>query len=258
MKLNGFIPVIITAVFLSCGTPPVKVINTSSGEISNLEKFFKRSELDAVKAGNVLEKHKIIQHLTHLRRMDTGGKKYYLLEKDDITEMINSVTEGVYLDYILINKNGEIIYTDKNDDIFGTNINRGYEATPLFKCFSNRTGVYMEDVSYISPASKMYSLYVSSPVYVEGNFHGVLILQIGISKISEIIENGTEILDRDGVIRVTSSEERMFSKYPAFDKIDLNLLNDNGVVLLNEKEGRLRFLKFNFKRIQWILAKHQI
>jgi len=257
MNISRVYILILSVVFFSCSTSPVKVENVKSGEISKLESFFKRSELDSVKAGNVLEKQKIIQHLTHLRRMDSGGKKYYLLEKDDITEMINSVTEGIYLDYILINQHGVVIYTNNNDELFGLNINSGYEATPLHKCFSSRTGTYFEDVSFLSPSSKIYSLYVSSPVYVEGSFHGVLILQVEIKKINEILEAGTEILSRDGVIRVSSEGDKIFSQYPGFDKIDLNSLDRNNTFILNDNNQKLSFFKFNFKEIQWILMNQK-
>jgi len=240
---------------------PVEIIKLPEiikpDDMNILERFFKRSESDSIKAGNVLQKHKIIQHLTHLRKMDSGGKKYYLLEKDDITKMINSVTEGIYLDYIMINKNGDIIYTNRNDDLFGTNIYKGYEKTPLQKCFLSRTGVFFEDVSFIAPSSKIYSLYLSSPVYVEGNFHGVLILQVDIKKISEILDPEIEILSRDGVIRVSPFEERIFSKYSGIAVIDMKNLDSNGETFLEYAEGKLRFSKFKFKEIDWIIMKKE-
>ena len=260
MNINRFFIITFSVIFLSCGTEPVKVeiIEVKPGNLSKLESFFERSEHDSVKAGKVLEKQNIIQHLTHLRKMDSGGKKYYLLEKDDITKVINSVTEGIYIDYILINKNGDIIYTNRNDELFGTSINNLNEKSTLKKCFLNRTGVYFEDVSYLAPSSKIYSLYVSSPVYVEGNFHGVLILQVEIKKIIEILEAGTEIFSRDGVIRVTSNEEKIFTKYSGFDKIDINILDSNGEFLVKEHEIKIKFSKFSFKEINWIIMQKEL
>jgi len=253
MNINRFFILAFLVIFISCGTEPVKVEVSRPGEIQNLQSFFKRSENDSFKAGKVLEKHKVIEHLTHLKRMDAGKKKYYLLEKDDITEMINSVTEGIYLDYILINKSGDIIYTNKNDLLFGTNVNKGYEESPLQKCFLFRSGVFFEDVAYIVPSSKIYSLYVSTPVYVDGNFHGVLILQVDIKKISEILDPGTEITGRDGIIRVTPSAERVFLKYNEFEKIDLKSLDAGGAASLNLPEKKFKISKFNYKEINWIV-----
>jgi hypothetical protein len=114
--------------------------------------------------------------------MDSGGQKYYLLEKQDITEMINSVTEGIYLNYILINKIGDIVYSKNDDDLFGLNINKENDSTPIKKCFSNRGGIYFEDITNTVPLSEN-SLFISSPVYVEDDFHGVLILQVDVKKI---------------------------------------------------------------------------
>jgi len=257
MDFKNISILILVMIFVSCSKTPVKIEVAAPGNISKLESFFKRSEFDSKNAVNVLEKQKIIQHLTHLWNMDRGGKKYYLLEKDDITEMINSVTKGIYLDYILINKNGDIIYTKKNDELFGTNVNKGYEATPLKNCFSNKSNVFFEDISYIAPSSKVYSLYISSPVYVEGSFHGILILQVDVKKISGILEPGTEIISRDGIIRVSSFEERVFSKYTEYDKIDMAGLDSSGLILSKQAEFTLRFLKFNFKEINWVLINKE-
>ncbi len=267
MNINRF-SVIIIVLFLSCCSKPVIIEDVKveevkteileTGDVVKLEKFFKRSELDAVKAGAVLEKYKIIQHLTHLRRMDSGGKKYYLLEKDDITRMINTVTEGIYLDYILINKNGDIIYTNRNEILFGANVKSGYDTSPLQKCFQNRSGVYFGDVAFITPASVIYSLYVSTPVYVEGSFHGVLILQIETKKISDILQSGSEIFSRDGIIRVTVTPEKVFSRYSGFEQINLQDLDNRGIILSEKTGEKLRFSKFIFKDINWILMNKEL
>lgn len=275
MTISRFKIFLLIFICISCSTPPVIVEKTKpveiitppeiiseppiikSSETSNLEKFFKRSEKDSMKAGSVLQKHKIIQHLTHLRRMDSGGKKYYLLEKDDITRMINSVTEGIYLDYILINKYGDIIYTNRNEELFGVNINTGFDRSPLQKCFANRSGVFFEDVSFLAPSSRIYSLYLSTPVFVEERFHGVLILQIDIKKISELLDPGTEVFSRDGIIRVASLEERIFSRYSGLAVIKMNDLDANGATSYIFSDNKLKFTKFRFKEIDWILMKKE-
>lgn len=262
MKTNSLKLFLFLLICISCSTQPVKVDvvqdAVKTDDISKLEKFFRRSEQDSVKAGNVLQKHNIIQHLTHLRKMDSGGKKYYQLEKDDITEMIRSVTEGIYLDYILINKNGDIVYTKNNNDLFGANISVGFDATPIQKCFQSRSGVFFEDISFLAPSSSIYSLYISTPVFVEGSFHGVLIFQMDIKKISEILENGTEIFSRDGIIRVTPVADRIFSKYSGFQNVDLNSLDSKGITSFISTEGKIRFSKFNYKEIDWILMNKEL
>ena len=248
-------------VLLSCVREDVRIEDTNfkkSTELDKLESFFKRSELDSIRACNIIKKHRIIQHLTHLRAMDSGGQKYYLLEKDDITEMINSVTEGIYSNYILINKIGDIVYSKNNDDLFGLNINKENEPVPIKRCFSNRGGVYFEDITNEAPLSKNYSLFVSSPVYVGEDFHGVLILQIDAKKINEILDTGTEILNRDGLFKVSPFEDKLLSKYSEFYKINLDILDKNEVFLLSTHNEKLKFSKFSFKNINWILMNREL
>jgi energy-converting hydrogenase A subunit M len=243
---------------VSCSAPPVKEAIKKTAEdtsVSSLEKFFKRSEGDSIRAGQVIEKHNIIQQLTHLRLMDTGGKKYYLLERENITEMINSVTEGIYLDYVLINKHGDIIYTRKNDSLFGTNVNEGYEETPLKKCFTMRRGVYFEDVALITPASTTYSLYVSSPVYVQQNFHGILVLQIDISKISEILEKNTDVVNSKGIIKIADDYSRINSRVHETISLNLNDVMRDGKMSMETPTEEIDLKSFNFNSISWILVK---
>ena len=70
-------------------------------DVNNLKDFFIRSELDVRNAGRVIVERDIVKNLSHLLRMDSGGKKYYILERENITRMIKSVTKGVYTDFIL-------------------------------------------------------------------------------------------------------------------------------------------------------------
>lgn len=247
---------------VSCAAPPVKetVVEDikkapEDTNIPGLERFFKRSEGDSIRAGQVIEKHNIIQQLTHLRLMDKGGKKYYLLERENITEMINAVTEGIYLDYVIINKHGDIIYTKKNDSLFGTNVNEGYEDTPLKKCFSMRRGVYFEDISLITPASKTYSLYVSTPVYVQQNFHGILVMLIDISKISEILEKNTDVVNRDGLIKITDDYTKINSRINNETDFNFAEILRDGAAEIEKPCGIIDLKTFRFNSISWILLK---
>lgn len=221
------------------------------GDVKNLEDFFRRSDNDAFMAMQVIEKHRIIQHLTHLKKMNAGGRKYYLLEKDSITEMIRSVTKGIYLDYILINRHGDIIYSRSNDSLFGQDVNSGYESTPLKRCFSTRgTETYFDDVSTITPGSSVYSLFVSRPVYVEQSFHGVLILQVDIRKIAELLERGTDIISREGIVRVSGGSTRILSRHNSFSRIGLD---DKPEGSFTDGGERIFYRSFNFRNISWIV-----
>ncbi len=246
---------------VSCSAPPVtKMIKKVEPDtnLSNLEKFFIRSESDSLRAGKVIEKYNIIQQLTHLKLMDRGGKKFYLLERENITEMINSVTEGIYLDYVLVNKHGEIIYTKNNNSLFATNVNEGYEDTPLKKCFAMKKGVYFEDVSLITPTAGTYSLYVSAPVYVQQNFHGILILQIDISKINALLEKDTDVINREGIVKITSDSAKINSKIVNYSNINLDEMDKKGILSMDTATEEMEIKPFNFKSISWIIVKKKV
>ncbi len=238
---------------LSCSGGNLQV-DDSRKEVNNLNDFFNRSGTDAQNAAGVLVKHRIIQHLTHLRRMNAGGRKYYLLEKDHITEMINSVTKGIYLDYIIINRHGNIIYTRNNDDLFGQNVNEGYEETPLKNCFSNSgSPLFFNDVATLSPGSSVYSLYASIPVNIEGNFHGILILQIDIARISELLKPSTDVVSREGLIRVSTDGSKILSKYKSFEKINSAAAERGKSGLLEDSGRTVLYSPFQYRNISWLV-----
>src|SRR4030042_4555789 len=97
-------------------------------DITSLKGLFKLCESDLEKAKKVIIEKDLVKILSHLQKMDSGGKKYYLLEREAITSMIKSVTEGVYSDFILINRDGTVVYTMANDKLFAGNV-----RTPLVK-----------------------------------------------------------------------------------------------------------------------------
>lgn len=229
---------------------------SSNFDVKNLEGFFLRSEKDSHMAMEVIEKHGIIQHLTHLKKMNSGGRKYYLLEKESITEMIRSVTKGIYLDYILINRHGDIIYSGSNDSLFGQDVNSGFESTPLKRCFSIRgTDTYFDDVSTITPGSSIYSLFVSRPVYVDKAFHGVLILQVDIRKIAELLEQDTDIISREGIVRVTGNNTPILSLHKYFPLIEEEAETRG---FFRDAENSIHFEPFRFRNISWILLSKKI
>ncbi len=246
-------------VLLSCASPVQKVCTPLMLEpeidLSTLEGFFKMTEADSLKAKHVVEKHKMIQNLTHLKIMNTGGKKYYLLERENITEMISAVTEGVYLDYILINRNGDIIYTRTTDNIFGNNIKNGFEDTPLRKCFLSRDAVHFEDVALMTTASSIPGLYVSVPIVSDDGFQGTLILQIDIDRINRFFDDKTDIISREGLIRVTADKKRILSAYYGFSEIDMSSLDRNKNWSDDKTGYRTDYSVFKYKNISWIIAR---
>ena len=112
-------------------------------------------------------------------------------------------------------------------------------------------------MSFILPNSKVYCLQISSPVFVEKDFHGILVLQVEIKKINEILDTGTEIFSRDGIIRVTPFNDRIFLKYTGYENLKMTGLENNNPVYFNLPEGKIRFSGFNYKEITWIVAQKE-
>jgi hypothetical protein len=244
---------------MSCASPEKQVstpvIIKPAFDLSTLEGFFKTTEADALRAKQVVEKNKIIFNLTHLKLMNTGGRKYYLLERENITEMINAVTEGIYLDYILINRSGDIIYTRTDENIFGNNINKGFEDTPIRRCYTSRDAVHFEDVSAMTTASSILGLYVSVPIVSEDSFQGTLILQIDIDRINHFFDEQTDIISREGLIRVTADRKRILSQYYGFTAIDIPSLDRDSNWSDNSSGARTDYSVFKYKNISWIIAR---
>lgn len=227
-------------------------------DLSVLQKFFRMTETDALRARQVIEKNKMVLNLSHLKGMDRGGKKYYLLEKENITDMINAVTEGVYADYILINSRGDIIYTRSDSGLFGENINKGFEDTPLRKCFCNSDDIHFEDVALMTNSSDTLGMYVSVPVYYEGARDGALILQIDICYINRLFNVPTDIISREGLVRIASDRSRILSMYNAFGEIDMASLDRNRNWLCTGSDRKTEYTLFSYKNISWIIAQNRM
>ena len=88
-------------ILLQCASPSQKtiVVETPNDDLTN---FFRQCESDIQRAKRVIIDRNIVMKLSHFHKMDFGGRKFYLLERESITKLIKSVTEGIYSDIILI------------------------------------------------------------------------------------------------------------------------------------------------------------
>ncbi len=219
-----------------------------------LEKFLRRCELDVTSAIDVITEKDIVKNLTHLQTMNMGGRKYYLLERENITKMINAVTKGVYSDYILINRGGTVIYTKFNNDIFGKNVRTSLRDTVLYECYVNR-GIprYFGDVTFLTDGSRP-CLYVSSSISDNGEFNGIFVLETDVRKLQEIMGSGKEIIGFDGLYKVPNQLSRVNERYPLFEGINVQMSGSNKENLLygpGSETYRYRF--FKYRNLNWII-----
>ncbi len=213
MRNSQFI--IILLIFIAaCKITAIKTEKPADGKmpITNIIEFFKQSKNDMLNAKKVIIDKDLVINLSHLNFMNAGGKKYYLLERENITKMIESVTRTVYEDFILINKKGKIIYTKKNDDIFGKTIGGLLKNTPVMAAYKHRNiAINYEDVAEFLPGSSKYGFFISSKVSGRKSFPGIFILQVSLAKLQSLLIKNQFIVGQDGTIRVSNSHKPMQS-----------------------------------------------
>lgn len=218
--------------------------------VGRLAEFFNLCARDASSAARVVEKHDIVKMLTHFLRMNGGGKKYYLLEREHISEMILAVTEGLYSDFILVNRHGVVVYSRENDEVFGKNVRTGLSDSPLARCFARQDRpLHVEDVAVFPAGSGRYGIFISSRIEVENTFHGIFILQAGIEKVEEYLEAGTEIVDYEGRYRITPRKERILSDHPLRERITPGV-----VEIFTDGGKKYESTPFEFNGIRWMIV----
>lgn len=128
---------------------------------------------DIDNASKVINDNNLILNLTHLQAMDKGGKKYYLLEKETISYLLNSVTKNLYRDIILINWDGVIIYSMRDDGIFSKHIIDLTPPSPLVNPYKTA----MEGSVFVSDC-KTQECIIASPLDKDDKRWGVIVLII--------------------------------------------------------------------------------
>ena len=249
--------IFIILTLVSCSVKQTKQAQTYSPlKVDSLNDFFTRCEIDLNNAIKVILKEDIIKNLSHLQNMNNGGKKYYILEKENLTSMIKAVTTGVYTDFILLNKQGKIIYTMNNEEIFGKNVKTSLKSTVLNKCYENRNiKTYISDVSSLPGNNNKFSLTASSKVKGGKTMPGIFILQIDISKIEELINNNIEVIGKEGKYSIIKDRTKIHTSYYDFDKINTNISPDTKILnrFINSNGKNISYQHFTYSNLNWFL-----
>jgi hypothetical protein len=196
MKIkNIFLPILIIFLVLSCS----KTITTKSEErlISSL---FSPYVHDMGKAVDIIQKHELIANLTHLMNMDNGGRKYYLLEYEHISEMIGNVTQQLYDDLLVVNNSYIILYSMKNIDFYGRRLS---QLSPILHYFISN--LPYDDVAIYKPfeyppLSGNYSFCICYPVQLNDRNKGFCIGLINQNKFYDIVPTNTIIAEKNGEV----------------------------------------------------------
>lgn len=200
------ISLILTAA-VACASPPSKPRPAAGHDavVRTIAEFFERAAADLERAGAVVIERDLVKNLTHLQRMNAGGDRYYLLERENLTKMIRSVTQGVYRDTIIINRDGLVVYTMHTDNLFGKNVLGALRTTELRGCYENRTlPLYVSEVTAMPGDDDRRSILVSMKVSGGNTMGGILVLQIDTALIARTI--GTTVcVGGDGRYRIHRS-----------------------------------------------------
>ena len=220
--------------------------------------FFNKCKIDLDNAANVIETKDVVFNLSHLQVMNTGGDKYYLLERENISEMINAVIQKIYSDYILINQNGTVIYTKINDVVFSKNIKNYMQPKVLRDCFENTSSVFVSDITKLNNSSNNDVILISRKVKASNGFSGTLILQMNSNQIQKVIGDTKFIIgSEDGKYRITKEKAKINSSYEFFSLINKNFLStEKNTLLIPEKHVTGR--AFSYSSLSWIILKNEV
>ena len=157
-------------------------------------------------ASETISSKNLIKNLSHLNRMNYGGSHYYPLEREAITDIIKSLSSSDFSECILMNAEGKIIYTMKDDDILGKSY-VSFAASPLPPLFSKAiTGEQsLFDFSIFPSSSAEPSVFFAVPVNDKDKAIGVLIASVSSDKIKNSISNLAMITDKNSTIRYHES-----------------------------------------------------
>ncbi len=236
----------------SCGT----VQSPGPAGVSPLKSLFELCESDLEKAKKVIIERDLVKMLTHLQLMDNGGDKYYLLERDSITSMIKAVTAGVYSDFILINKEGTVVYTMENNGIFAKNVRTSLGRTALRSCYVNRDiKPFIASVASAPFYWDGYYIAISSEVNAPGTLAGTFILLIDMEKVQKLVGEKSVIVGSTGTYEVAGDRNKIHTAYVDFDRIDLSSpCSDLAVRRFSRSTGgSAAYRLFNYSNLRWII-----
>ncbi len=153
-------------------------------------------------ASKSISSKNLIKNLSHLNKMNYGGSHYYPLEREAITEIIKSLSSSDFSECILMNAEGKIIYTMKDDEILGKTF-ASFASSPLPLLFNTAiTGDQtLYDFSIFPLNSIEPSVFFAVPVIENEKVIGVLIAAVPSEKIANSVSDLVMITDTGNIIR---------------------------------------------------------
>ena len=246
--------ILLLAIFIGCA----KNITTDPKlEEDKLHAFFRRVKLDLNNYGNIAIQEDFIKFLGHFQYMDSGGKRYYLLERENITRMVESVTQQIYSDYILINNRGNVVYSRSNNYIFANNIGQRVSDTLfLTNLLNNNFRYYIAGPLRIEGSPSKRVILVCKRISGAETFPGFAILQIDLDKINSLLEENEFILNTNGMCLFANKTQYVDKAYRYFSHLEIDNLqpSEHNIVQIN-KNLSLIYGMFSMENINWVVVK---
>ena len=249
--------ILIFSLLLSCSTSMEAVPGTASSSYSHfITSFFDRYIEDLERAGSVVRKRELIKNLSHLQKMNAGGKRYYLLERESITELLQSITIEKYDDIILTGRGGRVLYSMHDDSLFNTVISRDDDGSPLNQCYKNgiKGNIYIHPPSEYPGLSSPVSLFIAYPVIIDRDTSGLLIAVIDTALLVSEKPKRVIVLNYSGRIAVTKSINEL-GKSVISEKHLVDLEANGSPVSIKYEKKLYELQPFNYLNIHWLVTE---
>lgn len=257
-----FLKIIIMLILVSCSTAEKQnkaLVKKEAPIVPHYDlltrEFIIRCESDLLKSASVIGKDRLISSLSHLNIMDKGGRKYYLLEQDNITRMLNNLTSYPYSECFLVDKKGKIVYTMRHGEPLGKKVSF-YKETPVFGMFLEglKGNSIITDVMYTPQLAKDYNMFFSQPVRdPDGETQGVIVSAVSIERLAEKLPEFSRIINGSGSYSYHDIKELILKKDTVSESrlIDIGSENFNRV---KEQDGVYLYQQVHYKNIRWLIA----
>jgi len=130
--------------------------------------------------------------------LDAGDDSAYAIAHRQFSPYLTSLkTTFGFFDVFIINRNGQVVYTQSKEDDFGTNLITGeYADTKLAEAFQAALKLpagetVFSDFAFYAPSGGAPAAFMAAPIYDSGRVVGVFAVQLPLDKISAIMQERT-------------------------------------------------------------------
>jgi hypothetical protein len=236
------------ALITGCTRKTVVTVNPDADK--GLRHFFATCESDLSRAAESIAEQQLIKNLSHLNRMDSGGARYYALERESITYMIHQLSSYTYTECMLVTASGKIIYSMYDNEFIGRTI-ADYPLSPLPELFATaKSGAIDVNGVAVFPASTgKHGILFAMPVTRNNAVEGVIIASVKAQEIAGSIPKGSHTIDTAGVFSYHPDTALMLTRDPLFLPGQMTRESTAPV----QSDGYI-YYPFSYRRLSWYLA----